>query len=179
MSFIGFEYTEKGQFRPVAISKSISDAEKRATLLLTKLKDRNVHDDVIKFCKSELLQDNYFHAVFEATKSVADKIRDLMGLKGDGSELVDSSFGINNPILKINNLITETEISEQKGFTNLLKGFFGMFRNTTAHVPKIKWLIEEDDALNMMSMASLLHRKLDLAKKQNKYNHDQQSQIPH
>jgi uncharacterized protein (TIGR02391 family) len=163
LSFIGLEFSEKGKFHPVIKAETISDAEKRATSLFAKLKDRNVHDDVISFCKVELLQDNYFHAVFETTKSVADKLRILTGLTGDGSELVDKAFGINNPIIKINNLNTETEISEHKGFANLLKGFFGMFRNTTAHAPKIKWIIEENDALDMMSVASLMHRKLDNA----------------
>ena len=161
LSFIGLEFSEKGKFHPVTKSETISDAEKRATSLLAKLKDRNVHNDVIKFCKAELLQDNYFHAVFETTESVADKLRNITGLTGDGSELVDKAFGINNPIIKINSLITETEKSEHKGFANLMKGFFGMFRNTTAHAPKIKWIIEENDALDMMSLASLLHRKLD------------------
>jgi uncharacterized protein (TIGR02391 family) len=165
LSFIGLEFSEKGVFHPVTKSETISDAEKRASLLLTKLKDRDVHLDVIKFCKSELLQDNYFHAVFEATKSVADKIRQMTGLTGDGAEIVDITFKVNNPILKINNLETDTEISEQKGFANLLKGFFGLFRNTTAHAPKITWTIDEKDALDMMSMASLMHRKLDNSKK--------------
>lgn len=165
LSFIELEYSDKGKFHPVTKSETISDAEKRASLLLTKLKDREVHPDIIKFCKSELLQDNYFHAVFEATKSVADKIRQMTGLTVDGAELIDITFGINNPILKINDLKSETEISEHKGFANLQKGFFGMFRNTTAHAPKITWVIEEKDALDMMSMASLIHRKLDNAKK--------------
>jgi uncharacterized protein (TIGR02391 family) len=163
LSFIGLEFSEKGKFHPVTKSETISEAEKRATFLLTKLKDRNVHEDVLRFCKSELLHDNYFHAVFETTKSVADKLRSLTGLNGDGSELVDKAFGIGNPIIKINNLISETEISEHKGFANLLKGFFGLFRNTTAHAPKITWNIEENDALDMMTIASLMHRKLDKA----------------
>jgi uncharacterized protein (TIGR02391 family) len=165
LSFVGLEFSDKGKFHPVTKSETISDAEKRATLLLTKLNDRDVHSDIIRFCKSELLQDNYFHAVFEATKSVADKIRRMTGLTGDGAELIDLIFSINNPILRINDLKTETEISEHKGFANLLKGFFGMFRNTTAHAPKITWVIEEKDALDMMSMASLMHRKLDNAVK--------------
>lgn len=169
LSFIGLEYGDNGIFHPVTKAETISDAEKRATLLMTKLMERNVHPDVIKFCKSELLQDNYFHSVFEATKSVADKIRELTGLTGDGAELIDVAFGINNPILAINDLKSETEISEHKGFANLLKGFFGMFRNTTAHAPKITWVIEENDALDMMSMASLLHRKLDKARIRNAF----------
>ncbi len=165
LSFIGMNFCEDGVFRSTEVSKTVSDAEKRATLLLTKLKDRDVHPDVIKFCKSELLQDNYFHSVFETTKSVADKIRQITGLTGDGAELVDITFGINDPILTINDLKSETEISEHKGFANLLRGFFGMFRNTTAHAPKITWVIEEKDALDIMSMASMFHRKLDTAKK--------------
>jgi uncharacterized protein (TIGR02391 family) len=165
LSFIGLEYSDNGKFHSVIKAETISDAAKRATLLLTKLRERNVHPDVIKFCKAELLQDNYFHAVFEATKSVADKIRSKTELTSDGADLINKSFAINNPILTINDLKSETEISEHKGFANLLIGFFGMFRNTTAHAPKITWVIEENDALDMMSMASLMHRKLDKAKK--------------
>lgn len=161
ISFIGLELGADSKFRPVTRSVTISDAEKRATSLLTKLKDRHIHTDILAFCKAELLVDNYFHAVFEATKSVADKIRELSGIGSDGSELVDTVFAIRNPILKINSLLNETEESEQKGFSNLLKGFFGMFRNTTAHVPKIKWEMNEKDALDIFSLASYCHRRLD------------------
>jgi len=161
LSFIELELGSDSIFRPTKLSTTISDAEKRATSLLAKLANRNVHSDVLLFCKAELLVDNYFHAVFEATKSVAEKIRNLSGMTSDGGELVDSVFSIKNPILIINSLKTETEISEHKGFANLLKGFFGMFRNTTGHAPKIKWTIEEFDALDIFSLASLFHRKLD------------------
>lgn len=163
LSFLGLELTEKGQYRSVLKAETISDAEKRATELMARLKDRNVHPDVLKFCRSELLENNYFHAVFETTKSIADKIRSKTGQTSDGADLIDNTFRTANPILKINNLITDTEISEHKGFANLLKGVFGMFRNTTAHAPRISWVIEQEDALDMMSIASLIHRKLDKA----------------
>ena len=48
---------------------------------------------------------------------------------------------------------------------NLLIGLFGMFRNTTAHIPKIKWEINKQDALDILSLASLVHRKLDNTKR--------------
>ncbi|WP_244967818.1 TIGR02391 family protein [Xenorhabdus budapestensis] len=35
------------------------------------------------------------------------------------------------------------------------------FRNTTAHAPKITWSIQEQDALDILSMVSLVHRRLD------------------
>jgi uncharacterized protein (TIGR02391 family) len=120
---------------------------------------------VLKFCREELLQDNYFHAVFEATKSIADKIREKAGLVIDGAELVDKAFSVGKPLLAINTLQTETEQSEQKGFANLLKGVFGTFRNVAAHAPKIKWPIDEQDALDLLTMVSYVHRRLDRAVK--------------
>jgi uncharacterized protein (TIGR02391 family) len=162
--FIGIELLETGKFRKVEQAKTIPEAQQRADALKNKLKERQVHSDVLLFCRAELLQDNYFHAVFEATKSVADKIRDKSGLSIDGSELIDKAFGLGqqkNPKLAFNTLMTESEESEHKGFMHLIKGLFGMFRNTTAHAPKIKWTIHEQDALDSLTLASMLHRTLD------------------
>ncbi|SEI82843.1 TIGR02391 family protein [Dyadobacter sp. SG02] len=160
--FVGLIILETGKIgRLPKAATTIKEAEQRADELRRKLSSRSVHQDVLRFCRAELLADNYFHAVFETTKSVADKIRVLSGLTGDGNELVDGAFAINNPKLAINTLQTETERSEHKGFANLLKGFFGMFRNTTAHAPRVQWEIKEEDALDIMSLASLCHRRLD------------------
>jgi uncharacterized protein (TIGR02391 family) len=67
------------------------------------------------------------------------------------------------PLLAFNSLQTESEQSEHAGLMNLVKGLFGAFRNITAHEPKIKWSIPEQDALDMLSLASFLHRRLDQA----------------
>lgn len=99
--------------------------------------------------------------MFESTKSVADKLRNLASLTTDANELIDQSFSLKDPLIRINNLVNETDENEHKGMANLLRGFFSMFRNATAHVPKIKWEIKEQDALDIMSMASFFHRKLD------------------
>jgi uncharacterized protein (TIGR02391 family) len=60
-------------------------------------------------------------------------------------------------------LRTETEQSEQKGFANLVRGMFGTFRNVTAHAPKLRWPIDEQDALDLLSLVSYLHRRIDAA----------------
>ena len=91
------------------------------------------------------------------------KIRDKTGLTTDGAELVDRAFGLAAPLLAVNSLQTEPEQSDQKGFANLLKGIFGTFRNVTAHAPRITWKIEEQDALDLLTMVSYLHRRLDAA----------------
>ncbi|WDF59439.1 TIGR02391 family protein [Flavobacterium sp. KACC 22758] len=162
LSFIGLQFSERGKFSLTVISTTISEAEQKANKFKSKLQQRNVHDNIYEFCRAELLAENYFHSVFEATKSIAEKIRQTTGLTQDGSELIDQAFSIRNPLIRINDLSTETKQSEHKGFANLIKGVFGMFRNTTAHAPRIIWEITEEDALDIMSTISLIHRKLEL-----------------
>jgi uncharacterized protein (TIGR02391 family) len=166
LSFEGFYFQDNGTIIESEKSSTINQANARASNLKERLILRKVHPEIYKFCREELLVDNYFHSVFEATKSVAEKIRNKSGLSTDGSRLVDDAFSFNDkipPHLALNKLQSETEKSEQTGFMNLVKGLFGMFRNTTAHAPKITWKIEEQDALDILSMTSLIHRRLDVA----------------
>lgn len=164
LSFAGLHIGEDGKIGYAKKSKTISEAAARASKLKEHLITRNVHPDVLKYCREELVVDNYFHAVFEATKSVADKIRNLTDLHTDGAFLVDEAFSFKGiPYLALNGLVSDSEKSEQKGFMNLLKGLFGTFRNTTAHTPKITWEIDALDALDILSMVSLIHRRLDKA----------------
>lgn len=164
LSFSGLSLGEDGKITRADKASTISEAAARASKLKEHLVSRNVHADVLYYCREELLVDNYFHAVFEATKSVADKIRNKTGLTSDGANLVNEAFSIKGvPHLALNSLATESERSEQKGFSNLLVGLFGTFRNTTAHAPKVTWKIEEIDALDILSMVSLVHRRLDRA----------------
>ena len=60
------------------------------------------------FCRAELVQQNYFHAVLEAAKSIAEKLRDISGLDGDGAVLVDGACSLSSgPIVAFNTLSTE------------------------------------------------------------------------
>lgn len=168
LSFEGLKLNDEGKLERCKQARTISDAEASADQLRHKLVDRSVHPDVLTFCRAELVEGNYFHAVLEAAKSVAQKVRDKTGLTSDGSDIVDDAFGIGKkqyPVLAFNALATDSEQSEHKGLMNLMKGFFGTFRNPTAHAPRIAWKITEQDALDMMTVASLLHRRLDEAVK--------------
>lgn len=164
LAFAGIEYGEDGKFRAVEAAQTIDEAHRRVNALTAKFRGRRLHIEVMKYCKAELLQENYFHAVFEASKGLAQRIRELSGADGDGSGLVDKVFSINQPVLAINSLRTETEQSEHKGFANLLRGCFGAVRNPLAHQPKILWE-GEDDAADYLTLISLMHRKLDDAVK--------------
>jgi len=163
LSFAGLYADDAGEIRPAKKVKTIRQAERRANELRSNLEIRKVHPDVIRFCKAELLEDNYFHAVQEATKSVFDKLRTLTNRTDDGSTLVEAALNGSNPILAINALSTDSEKSEQKGLSNLIKGAYGMFRNPTAHEARIKWNMSKEDAEDLLSMVSLIHRRLDEA----------------
>lgn len=158
--FSGLEFGPDGKFRELEAARTLDEAEKRVRTIRAKFQGRSIHPEVLKYCRAELLQENYFHAVFEATKGLAQRIRDLSGVEMDGAALVDRAFSIDRPLLAINTLQTETERSEHKGFAALLKGCFAAIRNPLAHEPKILWDGEED-AADYLSLISLLHRKLD------------------
>lgn len=145
-------------------ARDINDAKAKANHLKQILESREIHPYVLQFCKAELLQDNYFHAVLEASKSIYDRIRNLSHLNADGSKLIDLAFSTKNPILKINSLITQSEISEQIGFINLIKGTTSMFRNPTAHEAKIYWSISKEEAIDLLTIISYIHKKLDKTK---------------
>lgn len=161
LAFSGYGVREDGKVVRTEKASTLKDARARAGALKSRLEERGAHSEIFKYCRAELLEDNYFHAVLESIKGVAERIRSLSGLTSDGAELVNAAFSTKAPMLAINNLSTETDISEQKRFCNILVGLFGAVRNPTAHVPKISWLMTEQDALDIFAMISFVHRKLD------------------
>ncbi|EMG38583.1 hypothetical protein PCS_00213 [Desulfocurvibacter africanus PCS] len=156
----GIEYGKDGQFRYTTRARTLDEAEVRAQGIRNKLAPRNTHPEVYKYCQPELMQDNYFHAVFEACKGLFQRIRELSGIEADGASLIDRAFSIEKPYLAFNTLQTETEKSEHKGFAQLLKGCAAAIRNPLAHGPKILWQ-GEIDAADYLTLISMLHRKLD------------------
>lgn len=163
LAFSGLAVNEAGEVLKVTAAATLGEAERRARELRNDLTSRGIHPDVLRFCREELLADNYFHAVLEAVKSVAEKIRSRTGLIDDGGALVDRAFGGSPPMLEINSLQTESERGEQKGFMNLVKGTFGMFRNPTAHAARVNWDMTKEDAEDLFSLVSLIHRRIDAA----------------
>ena len=163
LALIGVSVDEAGEFQFSTRARTLSEAERRAKSLRVDLLSRGVHPEVLKYCKAELLVDDYFHAVQEATKSIAAKLRSRTGLTDDGGFLVDQVFGGETPLLTINQFQTKSQKDEQKGFCNLLKGIFGMFRNPTAHEARISWHMSKEDAEDLLSMVSLAHRRIDKA----------------
>lgn len=168
LSLAGLRVDDEGRVGAAQKARTASEAEGRAGRLRAELVRRQVHADVLKACRAELLEENYFHAVLEATKSVAEKVRSLSGLALDGSELVNEAFGTrgrdgrdHDPVLALNALQSISEQSEQRGMMHLMKGIFAVFRNPTAHELKTRWAVDEREALDLLTMVSVVHRRLE------------------
>jgi Protein of unknown function (Hypoth_ymh) len=99
LAFAGLAVDAAGTLSASEATTTISEAQRRANELRADLELRGVHPDVLRFCKVELLADDYFHAVLEAVKSVADKLRDRSGLTSDGAELVDRTLAGDRPLI--------------------------------------------------------------------------------
>lgn len=163
LAFAGLAVNADGTVVGAEQVGTLSEAQRRAKELRADLTAREIHPAVLKFCSEELVADNYFHAVLEATKSVADKLRRRAGLTEDGMQLVDKTLAGDSPRVRINALNSESERNEQRGFANLVRGIFGMFRNPTAHSARIHWMMDKSDAEDLLTIVSLIHRRLDAA----------------
>ena len=165
LAFSGYYVRDDGKVTYSTKESTLTGARARAGRLKSILEARAVHQEVLNYCRAELLDENYFHAVLEATKGIAERIRLLSGLSLDGADLMNRAFSTQAPVLALNALTTESEKSEQKGFINLLNGLFSAIRNPLAHAPKTVWAMSEQDALDVFTLISFLHRKLDNCRK--------------
>jgi uncharacterized protein (TIGR02391 family) len=167
LAFCGMHLGEDGHLRNAAAATTLTEAQRRARSLYQRLTQRGVHSAVLRYCTAELLADNYFHAVLEASKGLFERLRERTGLDADGADLIDRALAIpkdgGTPRVTFNSLRSESERSEQRGLVNLFKGVAGTFRNPTAHAPRISWSMSELDALDLLTLLSMLHRRLDTA----------------
>lgn len=160
--YVGLKFEEDLTIIEISVAKTQTEAQRRTATLTKTLRERGAHHEIFKYCKKDLLREDYFSALFEANKGLFERIRQLTGLQDDGACLIDKVFAIESGILAINSLQTETEKSEQKGVMNLLKGCAGVIRNPLAHTPKILWA-GESGAVDYLMLISTMHKILDKA----------------
>jgi len=169
LSLMGLKVLDDGRVAKASqTATTVDEAIRIAGGLRTELIRRGTHPEVLRYCEEELVRRSIFHAVFEATKGLAARLRQLSGSTLDGSELVNYCIGAKGgtvPVLQINGYRNKSEESEHRGFANLLHGIFGTFRNPPAHTPRAtqEWTITESAAFDLFSMLSYLHRRLDKA----------------
>ena len=86
----------------------------------------------------------------------------MTGVDGDGAKAVQRTLlPADRPLVAINAGRTETDRSEQAGFANVVLGLMGLYRNPTAHEPKIHRNVSDDELLEALTTLSMAHRRLD------------------
>lgn len=160
----GIEINKRGEARQVNKARTISEAKERSLKIKQKVNDIIIHREILPFCEEEWLKENYFHAILEITKSIAERLRQKSGYKSDGADLIDDCFSLGKdkrPMLAFNMLQTPSDESEHKGFGNFCKGFFSMYRNPKAHNPKILEETQLSEMIEVLVVATIIHNKLD------------------
>lgn len=136
LSFIGLELLTNGKVQSRSVATTLEEANQTVSRLKCDLQKFNIHPQILAFCRPEIISENLFHLIFEASKCPLNELRSLSGLTDDGNTLVNKCFDGKNPLIVMNRLTTSDEISEHKGVQALLNSIVYLYRNPKAHQPK-------------------------------------------
>lgn len=133
----------------------------RSTQDLDAFNERDFHPALVAASRDLFADGHYSSATFEGCKRLAAEVRNKSGLTTDGSPLMSTAFSVNAPILKLNNVATQTERDEQQGYMQLAMGVMLAVRNPGAHAGA--GAVTRKESLEVLSVISLLLRKVDAA----------------
>ncbi|MBD8069777.1 TIGR02391 family protein [Bacillus sp. PS06] len=157
----GLLITNEGKLIPAERAKTLDEVDRRVNSLKKHLYNRAIHQEVTKYCIKDYLRKDYYDAVFESAKGLAERVRIISGLTTDGGALFQKAFSKNDPYIFFNGLSTANEISEFVGLKELLEAIFHLVRNPAAHTPKVNWKVDETKALDILTVISFAHKYLD------------------
>lgn len=159
--FAGLSIDQSGRLVDVTQAQTLTEVDQRVNHLKKALYDRAIHSEVQKYCVEDYLRADYYDAVFEATKGLAERVRQITGLTTDGGTLFQTAFSKNDPYIFFNAMKTDSERSEFTGLKELLEAIVHLVRNPAAHTPKINWKTDETKALDILALISFAHKYLD------------------
>ncbi len=150
--FAGLSIDQSGRLVAVSQAETLSEVDQRVNHLKKALYDRAIHSEVQKYCVEDYLRADYYDAVFEAAKGLAERVRQISGLTTDGGTLFQTAFSKNDPYIFFNAMKTDSERSEFIGLKELLEAIFHLVRNPAAHTPKVNWKTDETKALDILTL---------------------------
>ncbi|MCZ8019395.1 TIGR02391 family protein [Novosphingobium sp.] len=121
--------------------------------------EKVVTEPEIYSVSGDLFASGYYNiSVCEAFKAVEKYIQSRVPeIRQNGTTLMDQAFSPSNPALRWSDLLTNSEIDEQKGYQRLFSGSMLGIRNPTTH--EFDWVDEPDVALELIVFAQHLIRK--------------------
>lgn len=123
-----------------------------------------LHPTIMEAAYSQFRAGHYREAVLNAVMAVFDLIRNRARSDKDGAALVAEVFSLENPLLVLSNVDTESGRNEQKGFIQILQGAYIAVRNPKAH--SLASDLDQVGAAQYLVFASLLARRVSAAKAQ-------------
>lgn len=124
---------------------------------------RNIHPDFPSKVRKLFDNGHWEEAVFQAFKFIEHEVKQISGLRGKtGYALMMDAFNENNAKIKLNPLVTDSELDEQRGYKSIFAGAAAGIRNPRGHEVEIG--DTPDEALDHLALASLLLRRLDAAR---------------
>jgi len=116
---------------------------------------RNIHPDFPDDVRRLFDNGHYSQATFEAMKFLDNEVKRHATSSDFGKALMMKAFNEASPLIRLNNLSTETE---RNGFKFLFAGSMLAIRNPRGHEHSIQ--DSPDNCLDHLSLASLLLRRL-------------------
>lgn len=120
-----------------------------------------LHSEVVTSASALFADRQYDSAITEAMKSVEVRVRQLTGLKLSGVPLMQEAFKPTGFMLDVGVEEGRSGEDEREGFFYLFRGSMAGIRNPKAH--ELAHGDDPDEALETLALASLLHRRLDIA----------------
>jgi len=126
--------------------------------------DQFIKDEGLKkSCRELFANSHYAQAVEQAFKCLNNAVKEKSLTALDGDSLMRKSFSPDNPILKLNQLKTQSDKDEQRGYMDLYAGSITGIRNPRAHEHRLE--DNPQSALEMIVIANHLLGKLTKAKR--------------
>lgn len=129
--------------------------------LLHPFDERNIHPALPKKVRKLFDDGHCAEATFEAFKFVDKTVARHAAVSISGFKLMMSAFNEQNPLIKLTNLTTVTEVDEQKGYAHLFAGGTLAIRNPRGH--EVETQDDPDLCLDHLALASVLLRRLEAA----------------
>ena len=122
----------------------------------------NIHPQIVAVSKARFNNEHYADAVEAAFKEINTRVKkiykDRTSVEKDGAKLMQAAFSVQNPIIKLGDISTETGTNIQQGYMEMFAGAMIGIRNPQAHN---NLLITKDNAIRELHFASTLMYKID------------------
>jgi len=153
------EIDKLGLGRPSRPKPAVPKPEDFAKLYDILVKSKALRDTTRKL----FFDGHYARAVEEAYKCLNNTVKIKSRLSKDGQELMTQAFSVKSPILRLNDLKTDSQKNEQVGYMFIFAGCMAGIRNPRAHEHEL-W-DSPDVALEMLAWANHLMRVVHKAKR--------------